>query len=161
MKKIFLSFLIILFQLNILKAEVVNNVIINGIDRVSKDTIILLGNIKTNIDYDDTILNSILSELYNTNFFSDIKLEIIDGTLQVSVIENKIIQSVQINGIKQNSIVELLKENINLKDKTPFNEFYAERDLNIIRNSLKSAGYYFVEVNSSLIENNNTTVNSQ
>ncbi len=158
MRKIFLLFLTLLFQISILKAEVVNNIVINGNDRVSKDTIILLGDIKKDIDYNDAILNSILSELYKSNFFSDIKLKIVDGTLQVNVIENKIIQTVQINGIKQKAIVQLLKENINLKDKTPFNEFFAERDLNIIKNSLKSAGYYFVEVKSTLVENDNNTV---
>ena len=113
MRKIFLLFLTLLFQISILKAEVVNNIVINGNDRVSKDTIILLGDIKKDIDYNDAILNSILSELYKTNFFSDIKLKIVDGTLQVNVIENKIIQTVQINGIKQKAIVQLLKENIN------------------------------------------------
>ena len=159
MKKIFLTILILLFQINILKAEVVNNIVIKGNDRVSADTIIVLGDIKKDIDYNDDILNRILSELYTTNFFSDIKLEIVNGTLEISVVENKIIQSVQINGIKIKSIVKILKENINLKDKTPFNEFYAERDLNIIKNSLKTAGYYFVEVKSTLIENDNNTVN--
>jgi len=158
MKKFIISFFIILFNFTVLRAEFVNQIIINGNERVSDETIIVLGDIKKKIEYNDDILNNIINELYNTNFFSDIKLEIVNGILHIEVAENKMIQSLQINGIKSNKIKELIKDLVSLKDKTPFNEFLAEKDLNLIKNSLKSVGYYFVEVKSSLIQNNNKTV---
>ncbi len=159
MKKNLIFFLIIFIYFPFVRAEIVNNVVVEGNDRVSKETIILLGSIEKGTDYSDTNLNKVIGELYDTNFFSDIKLEISDGTLYIKVVENKIIQNLEINGIKSTKIVTVLKENLNLKNKSPFNEYLALKDLNIIRSNLKSIGYYFVEVKSSLIENNNNTVN--
>ena len=46
-----------------------------------------------------------------------------------------------------------------LKDKSPYNEFTAEQDLNLIKNSLNSLGYYFADIKSYISENNNNTVN--
>ena len=159
MKKFIFLFISTFIFFSAAKAELVNNIVINGNDRVSKDTIILLGDIERDIEYTEVYLNKILNELYNTNFFSDIKLEILDGTLNINVIENKIIQTIEINGIKANKTKDLIKENIILKDKSPYTEYLAKKDVEIIKNALKSVGYYFVEVESLLVENNNNTVN--
>ena len=107
MKKLLFSFFIILIFFSVAKAEFVNNIVVNGNERVSSETIILLGGIEKDKEYTDTILNNIINELYETNFFSDIKLEILNGTLQVEVTENKIIQTIEINGIKANKIRDL------------------------------------------------------
>ena len=159
MKKLLFPFFIMLMLFSVAKAEFVNNIVVNGNDRVSAETIILLGDVEKDIEYTDTILNNIINELYKTNFFSDIKLEILNGTLHIEVTENKIIQTIEINGIKANKIKDLIKERITLKNKSPYNKFFVSKDLNIIKNSLKSIGYYFVDVKSSIIENNNNTVN--
>ena len=159
MKKFFISIFIILIHFSASNAEMVNQIEVSGNDRVSKDTIILLGDVENNVDYDGPRLNKIINELYKTNYFSDIKIEVKNGTLFINVVENKIIQTVEINGLKAKKFVKSIKENINLKDKSPFNEFLAEKDLNIIKDSLKASGYYFVEVKSSIVENNNNTIN--
>ena len=158
MKKFFLTILIIFFHMSVLNAEKINEIIIEGNNRVSTETIIVLGEIDKNLDYDESTLNKILNNLYDTNFFSDIKIEIVNKTLKINLVENKIIQSVQINGIKNKTTHKEIKEFLSLKDKTPFNEFFAQKDLAIIKSSLKKSGYYFVDVKSSLIENNNNTV---
>jgi len=142
----------------VVKADLVNNIVVSGNDRVSAETIILLGNIMEDKEYTDTTLNNIMHELYETNFFSDIKLEILNGTLHVNVTENKLIQNIEINGIKANKTIDFIKKNITLKNKSPYNEFFVLKDLNLIKNSLKSIGYYFVQVKSSIIENNNNTI---
>ena len=46
MKKFIISFFIIFFNFSTLKAEFVNQIVINGNDRVSDETIIVLGDIK-------------------------------------------------------------------------------------------------------------------
>ena len=159
MKKLLFPFFIMLMFFSVAKAEFVNNIVVKGNDRVSSETIILLGDVEKNKEYTDTILNNIINELYKTNFFSDIKLEILSGTLHIEVTENKIIQNIEIKGIKANKTRDLIKERMVLKNKSPYNEFFVSKDLNNIKNSLKSVGYYFVEVKSSIIENNNNTVN--
>ena len=159
MKKLFFPLFIMLMFFSVVKAEFVNNIVVNGNVRVSSETIILLGDVEKDKEYTDNILNNIINELYKTNFFSDIKLEILNGTLHIEVTENKIIQTIEINGIKANKIKDLIKEHITLKNKSSYNKFFVSKDLNIIKNSLKSIGYYFVDVKSSIIENNNNTVN--
>ena len=115
MKKLLFPLFIMLMFFSAAKAEFVNNIVINGNERVSSETIILLGDVEKDKEYTDTILNNIINELYKTNFFSDIKLEILNGTLQIEVTENKIIQTIEINGIKANKIKDLLREHTILK----------------------------------------------
>ena len=80
--------------------ERINNIEIKGSERISKETIILFGEIDKNIDFDKNKLNVILKNLYKTNFFSDVKLEIKDNVLNIYVVENPIVQSIELNGIK-------------------------------------------------------------
>ena len=122
---------------SVVKAEFVNNIVVNGNDRVSSETIILLGDVEKDKEYTANILNNIINELYKTNFFSDIKLEILNGTLHIEVTENKIIQTIEINGLKAKKHRDVIMETITLKSKSPYNEFFVSKDLNKIKNSLK------------------------
>ena len=75
MKKLLLfPFLIMLIFFSVAKAEFVNNIVVNGNERVSSETIILLGDVEKDKEYTDIILNNIINELYKTNFFSDIRI---------------------------------------------------------------------------------------
>ena len=95
-------YFIILFTLHSFfsSAEIINDVVVNNNKRISKESIIALGNIKIGKNYDQPDLDQVLKNLYGTDFFSDIKISIENNTMVVLVDENKIIQSVKINGIK-------------------------------------------------------------
>jgi len=80
-------------------AEIINDVVINNNKRISKETIISLGNIKVGSNYEKSDLDRVLKNLYNSNFFSDIKISVENNKLTISITENKIIQTVKINGI--------------------------------------------------------------
>ena len=54
MKKFFFPFFIILMFFSVVKADLVNNIVVSGNDRVSAETIILLGNIMEDKEYTDT-----------------------------------------------------------------------------------------------------------
>ena len=138
--------------------ERINNIEIKGSERISKETIILFGEIDKNEDFDKNKLNVILKNLYKTNFFSDIKLEIKDNVLNIYVVENPIVQSIQLNGIKAKKIKEPILDSLNLKVNSSFIEFLAKKDNDKIVNILKSSGYYFAKVKSNIIENQNNTV---
>ena len=56
MKKLFLSIFIMLMFFSVAKAEFVNNILVNGNERVSTETIILLGGIEKDKEYTDTYL---------------------------------------------------------------------------------------------------------
>ena len=154
-------YFIILFTLHSFfsSAEIINDVVVNNNKRISKESIISLGNIKVGTNYDQSDLDQVLKNLYGTDFFSDIKISVENNTIIILVDENKIIQSVKINGIKSKITQESILDVLQLKDRSPFVEFKIAKDLSKIRNSLSLKGYYFSEVKIAIEENDNGTVN--
>ena len=58
--------------------------------------------------------------------------------------ENPIIQDIVINGIDKDSIYDIIKD-ITIKiEKYPFVESKISEQVNLLKNILKSYGYYFV-----------------
>ena len=127
-------------------------------NRISKQTIITYGNIELNKDYDLNSINEIFKNLYDTNFFEDLKIDIVENKLIIEVKENKIIQEISVEGIKSKSLTNAILENLFSKDKSPFLISKVKEDTDKIRISLNNAGYYFAEVNSIISDNNNETV---
>ena len=128
---IFISLILLLNSVFQVNSEIINDVIIKNNNRVPKATILTFGNIKMGSDYSEKDLNNILKNLYNTNFFSDIKLEVKDNVLILTVVENKIIQQIQVKGIKAKKTSKLLLEAMKLQDKSPYNEYSASQDLTL------------------------------
>jgi len=157
MKFITIFFLIISFSLST-KAEVINNLIINNNDRISENTIKTYGNIKIGTNYTSNDLNNILKNLYETNFFQDVSLKIVNNVLVIDVVENKLIQTININGIKSSKIQEAILESLSLKDKSPFIKSHVEKDISRIKTSLSREGYYFSNISSSIENNSNNTI---
>ncbi len=157
MRILFFTFFITIYSF-ILNAEIVNDVVVNNNKRIVKESIISLGGIKLGNDYDQSDLDKILKNLYETNFFSDIKISVENNKMIIYVEENKVIQAVKIEGIKSKTVQENILEQLNLKDRSPFVEYKIKVDLSKIRNSLSDSGYYFSKVEVSVEENNNDTV---
>ena len=134
-------------------AEIVKEVEITGNKRISNATIIMLGEVKKDIDYDNDKLNDILKNLYNTNFFNDINLKLSDGKLIINLTENPIIEDIDITGIKMKGLTEKLLEEISLKNRMSFTKNQLLEDTNLIKNILKTSGYYFSKIETSFIEN--------
>ena len=158
MLKFFSSILISLVIYTSAIAEVISDIKVINNDRISKETILIFSKIKIGEDYTQDDLNIILKDIYETNFFSNVTLEIKDGILIIDVKENKIIQNIIVEGIKKKELVDDLKKRISSKDKNPFIENNIENDVVLIKKLLKSSGYYFSEVNTKIVENNNNTV---
>jgi outer membrane protein insertion porin family len=130
-------------------AQIINDIKVNGNKRISKESIIVFGNIELDKNYSDDDLNTVLKNIYDTNFFKEINLKINNSTLEVFVIENPIIEDVQINGIKSNNLTVLLFDKIKLKDRSSYIESSFLSDLNLVKNILKSSGYYFADVKTT------------
>ncbi len=158
MKFIIYFFVITILLLKPVYSEILKDVKIINNKRVSKQSILSFGNIKIGKDYNQSQLNIILKDLYDTNFFSDIKLNLENNILVIDVKERKIIQTVIIDGIKSKENTEKILKNLSLKDKSPFDEFLAEQDLTRIKNSLNTSGYYFAKVEAQIKDNNNETL---
>ena len=158
MKKILLALLFLNFMLFSAKSEIINDIKLENNIRVSKESILAFGNIKLGKDYTEDEINQILGDLYNTNFFSDIKLKVENNVLIVDVVEKKIIQTIVLEGVASKENTEKILKGLNLKDKSPFDKFTAEQDVVLIKNSLSRSGYYFATVEVKIKENTNDTV---
>ncbi len=154
MNKLFLKIIVIfLFFSSYCYSEQIKNIEISGNKRISNETILVLGNISKNKDFDDNDLNNSLKKLYDTNFFNNIKISLNNGLLKIIVDENPIIENIEITGVKNKSFIEDLYENISLKNRMSFTEEQLKRDVNLIKNILKTNGFYFASVKSSLFKN--------
>ncbi len=160
MKRLFYFFIFLLLLTNQSYSENFSEIKILGNKRITKETIILFSgaeNLK-NKEINDNDLNKLLKKLYETNFFDDVSLKIEKKVLIISLIENPLIQDVRFEGVKNKDILEFLNEQIQLKKRTSYIKDNVKNDLSIIMNVLKGSGYYFAEVDSSIIENDNNTV---
>ena len=91
MHKIF-KYIIIFFSLTAyVHAEIVKDIQIKGAKRISEETIKIYGGVKINKDYTSNDLNDILTSLYSTNFFEDIKVNLKDNILEIFVKEYQLL----------------------------------------------------------------------
>ena len=158
MKFITILVLIIVHTLTV-KAEVVKEIIVKNNDRISYNTIKTYGNITVGTDYSSDDLNDILKNLYETNFFQDVSLNIKNNILIIDVVENKLIQTINIIGVKSSRIQEAILKNLTSRKKSPFIESEVEKDIIKIKSALSQEGYYFSDVSSFTENNLNNTVN--
>ncbi len=158
MRKILLTLLLLNFISFSAKSEIINDIKLENNKRVSKESVLAFGNIKLGKDYSENEINQILGDLYNTNFFSDIKLTVENNVLIIDVKEKKIIQTIVLEGVASKENTEKILKGLKLKDKSPFDKFTAERDVILIKNSLSRSGYYFATVEVKIKENTNDTV---
>ena len=156
---IFISVLVFFNFFNQLKADIINNIIVNNNERISLGTIKTYGKIELGKDYSEDDLNQVLKNLYETKFFKNISLKIDNQVLIIDLIENKLVQTIIIEGIKSTTIKNTILESLIIKEKAPFNESDISKDLSNIKRSLTSEGYYLSNIDSNIIENNNNTVN--
>ena len=150
MFKLFIKITFILLCISSLSfAEIITSIKIDGNKRISKESIIVFGDIDFGKNYDDTELNAVLKNIYETNFFKEIDLKINNSILEITVVENTIIEDVKITGIKSDNLTELLFSKLQLKNRSSYIESLFLSDLNLIKNIIKNSGYYFAEIKTS------------
>ncbi len=144
--------LVTFFVATTVSAEIINNIKISGNKRISSETIKVLGNIDIQKNLEQKDLNILLKKLYETNFFKDINISLNNGDLNISVIENPIIENIEISGIKNKTFIKEISELIVLKNRMSFSEIQLQKDINTIQNVLKSSGFYFAKVKPSVMK---------
>ena len=130
-----------------LQAEIVKSIVIEGNKRVSTETIKIYGGIEINKDYSNKDLNNVLKDLYETDFFEDVKLELKNNVLKVQLKEYPFINQLVIIGEKSKRYRDQIKKIIKLKEKKSFIKSYLAKDIESIKSLYSSIGY-----NSSKIE---------
>jgi outer membrane protein insertion porin family len=158
LQKLFQSLILCLFfSVNSL-AEIIDDIKITGNKRLSKESIIVFSEIKLGENYDADRLNAVFKNLYNTDFFKDIDIRLEKNILIIGVVENLIIEDIIYDGVKNKKIVEAITDISKLKSRSAYTISALSNDVVNIKNLLQNAGYYFVDVKTSLDTNikNNT-----
>ncbi len=156
---IYIKILLIIFLFTFsVKAEIVKKIEVNGNQRVSSETIKIFSEVEINSDFNLNNLNNVVKNIYSTNFFKNVEAKISDNILYITVEENPIIQNLKIEGIKNKRILEVLNEQIEMKEKSSFVENRVKNDEQKITNILRTNGYYFSKVVSKIKSNENNTV---
>ena len=159
LKYILIIIFFIFFNQTILLAQDIKKILINGNDRVSDETVIMFSDLKIGDPISQERLNNALKQLYFTNYFSKVTINNVKGNINILVEENPIIQNVVINGIKDKNILENLN-NITIKvEKYPFVENQVNDQIQLLKNILKSYGYYFVKLETKVENKKNNSVN--
>ena len=141
------------------RAEVINEIDIEGNQRISSESIKMFAGVSISDDLTENNLNEILKKLYDTSFFDLVSVKILNNTLVIKVTENPIIQNITFEGIKSSKIIEDLKKNVLLKSRSSFNEVLLDKDKKLIRNYLKDKGYYFSQIDISKEELGDNKIN--
>ena len=124
-------------------------IVVIGNERISNETILVFSEITDNKSLDENSINEILKKLYNSGFFKDVAVKLENNNLVINVIENPIIQTVFIEGIKRKKTEESLYEILSLKNRSSYNSSLVKKDEASILKYLKDEGYYFSSIISS------------
>ena len=157
-KKIILFFLLFFFTIKNSYASQIIDFKISGNERITNETIVLFSGYKINDTIDETSINQMIKNLYETSFFKNISIKFNDNIIYIDVIENPLVQSIVFNGLKRESLETSLREIILLKEKSSFLENRVKGDQDRILNTLKVSGYFFANVETTIKNNDNNTV---
>ena len=147
MNKSFFLALVLFFSFSNLNSEIVKQIIINGNERVSNETIKIYGKIDLQKDYSEKDIDTILKNLYETNFFEDIKVSLSNNILKINLKEFPIINQLIVAGEKSTRYVDQIKKIMVLKEKKSFIKSNLAKDIDRIKNLYSSLGY-----NSTIVE---------
>jgi len=161
-QKIYINFIILItfFFINTysVRSEIVNKIEIIGNERISDDTVKLFSQVSLDDDLSKDDLNTILKNLYETNFFKNVVVELKNNILSIKILENPIIESINYNGIKSNKLIDQLKEDALVKSRSSYNEFILIEEKNRLISLLKEIGYYNPEIDIILNEEDDNLV---
>ena len=145
-KVILLSFILNLIFLSFSFSEIVKKIQITGNTRISDETVLMFSKINEGQNFNKLMLNEILKNLYDSNFFSDVSVKFENNIIVINVEEAPLIKDIKISGIKAEKFKKLIKESLILKPRGSFNKFFLSEETKIIQSKLKSAGYYFSKI---------------
>jgi len=162
MKKIckIFTFLSFFFVCSNSFSQILEKIIVKGNERVPKETIIMFSELKLGEKLINIDKNKILKNIYNSNFFENVSVQISDKNIIITLIELPIVQNIEIKGIKAKKNKELVEKNLILKPRSSYNEYFLAKEKESIISNLKSNGYYFAKVKTytELLENNSVNI---
>ena len=147
-------FFIILTNISFAEIKKINIV---GNARVSSSTIESLVDKKIS-NIDSIYINNLTKKIYDTDFFSDVKISFNQDILTINVAENPIVNFFYINGVKDSDLDQVNKT-ITLKENSIFSSSKLKRDIEATREFLNASGYYQASIIPEVIKIDNNQIN--
>ena len=159
MVKFFLFLFIFLVKISFTSAEIVKSISVTGNERITNETIIIFSKINIGDDLLMNDLNTIINNLYETDFFKNVTVNLKNNILKIEVLENNLVQSVVINGVKNKRLKQDLLDLLTITKNRSYSEEKSSEEILKLSNFLKYSGYYFSSVDLKKEQNLNNTVN--
>jgi outer membrane protein insertion porin family len=157
--RLLIGFLLNIFFIYFSFANVISKIDISGNKRISDETIKVFVDFKIGDEINIIKIDEILKNLYETKFFKDVNVVNKNDILIINVVENPIIQEINFNGIEAEKILDEIKKNLFLKNRSSYNLIDLEYDKRKIISNLKNLGYYFSSLDVYVEDLNDNKVN--
>jgi outer membrane protein insertion porin family len=158
--KIFiLAILLNFFSLSVSHSEVINQIKIEGNNRITDEIILMFSGIDVGKDITGSTVNEITKNLFETNFFKTVSVIFEDNLVSIIVDEAPLIDKIVFDGLKSKKIEKKIRDNLKLKSRGSYNEFQLSQEVNTIASTLKSLGYYFSKVEPHIESLDNNMIN--
>lgn len=136
---------------------VINNISINGLQRVERETALSYAGIDTEKPVSTEELNNALKRLYDTGLFSDISFDTKGTTLIINVTESPVIGVMAFDG---NDKIDdkILESEVQSVSRSVFSKAKVQQDVQRILDVYKRAGRYGVSVEPKIIKKSENRV---
>jgi len=135
----------------------IKKVVIIGNTRVSSNTIESLVDKKVS-NIDSIFINNLTKKIYDTDFFSDVKIAYNQDILTITVSENSVVNFFYINGLKDKDLDEVNKI-ISLKENAIFSTSKLKKDIESVKDYFRATGYYMATIDPEVIKIANNQIN--
>jgi outer membrane protein insertion porin family len=147
----FFTFLTTIYFLSFsLHAEIVTKLQINGNKRIGNETIKVYGDIKIGKDYNEADIDKVLKNLFDTDFFELVEVDLKNGILVINIKEYPVINQLIITGEKSNKFKDQIKKIIKSKQKSSYIKSNLSDDIDLIKALYSSLGYNFAQVETKI-----------
>jgi outer membrane protein insertion porin family len=150
-------FVLFFFILTTISFAEIKKVNIIGNSRVNSNTIETLVDKKIS-NVDSIFINNLTKKIYDTEFFSDVKISYNQDTLTITVVENPIVNFFYINGVKDTDL-EQINKIITLKENSIFSTSKLKKNIEDTREFLNASGYYQATIVPEVIKIDNNQIN--
>ena len=94
--RLVIIFFLIFIKFSVSQAEIVKQIIIEGNNRVTDETIKIYGDIEINKNYSEKDINNVIQKIYSTDFFDNVEAELKNNILTIKLKEYPIVNQLTI-----------------------------------------------------------------
>lgn len=138
--------------------QFINNVTVRGNQRVESQTVLAYLNLEAGQSYTAQDINAAMKRLFDTGFFSDVRVQRDNGTLIVQVVENPVVNRVAFEGNDQIDDKDLEAEVV-LRSRSIYTRTQVQSDVKRLLDIYRSNGRYSATITPKVIPLEQSRVN--